>query len=167
MTEVLVQLFSSFSPEVATGLLAMLPLTELRAALPLGMTVFALDPMAAYVASVIGNAVPMVLILLFLPAVLAFAKKHSALLQRFFERFVYPLEQKHRARYQKYGRAFLFIFTAIPLPVSGVWTASVLAVLFGIDKRYAFQAIALGMLTAGLIILLIMTGVLSGLSFLL
>jgi uncharacterized membrane protein len=61
----------------------------------------------------------------------------------------------------------LFLFTAVPLPGSGVWTASVLATVFNIKRSYAVQAITLGMLAAGLIVVLITSGVLGGLSFLL
>ena len=167
MLQAIINTISSTPPEVATAILAMLPFTELRAALPLGMTVFELGPTAAYVSSVIGNAIPMLFILWLLPAVLVFAEKHSPLLHRFFEKYIYSLEHKHKGKYQRYGRYMLFIFTAIPLPVSGVWTASVLAVLFHIERKFALLVITLGMLTAGIIVLLIMTGVLEGLSFLL
>src|SRR3989339_1227899 len=153
-------LFSSFSPEMATIFLALLPFTELRAALPLSITVFYLNPFSAYFFSVIGNVIPVFFILWGLPSLLLFAEKHSPQLQHFFEKHVYSLEKKHEKKYQRYGRFVLFVFTAIPLSVSGVWTASILAVLFHIERKYAFIAITLGMLTAGLIVLLIVTGVL-------
>lgn len=167
MTETLIQFMNGLSPEVITGILAMLPLTELRGALPVGMTVLELDPWVSYGASVIGNAIPVFFLLWLLPFFLRFAQGHCPPLQKLFERFIYPLEKKHAGRYQKYGRVFLFIFTAIPLPVSGVWTASVLSVLFEIDRRYALVAILFGMLTAGILVMLITSGVLGGLSFLL
>jgi uncharacterized membrane protein len=144
-----------------------LPLTELRASLPLAMTVFELSAWDAYLFSVIGNIIPLFFLLWGLPPIIFFAKNHVPWLDRFFTKFLGHYERKYKDRYQKYGRLILFLFTAVPLPGSGVWTASVLATVFNIKRSYAVQAITLGMLAAGLIVVLITSGVLGGLSFLL
>ena len=102
-----------------------------------------------------------------LPPIVLFAKNHLPWLNRFFEKFLGHYERKYKEKYQKYGRLILFLFTMIPLPGCGVWTASVLAVVFQIKRSFAVQAIILGMLAAGVIVALITTGVLGGLSFLL
>jgi uncharacterized membrane protein len=167
MIDIIATTLSAVSPEFATVILAMLPLTELRASLPLAMTVFDLSVIDAYLYSMIGNIIPLFVLLWGLPPIIAFAKKHSPSLDRLFTKFLGYYEKKYKDRYQKYGRLILFLFTMIPLPGSGVWTASLLAVIFNIKRSYAVQAITFGMLAAGIIVALITSGVLGGLSFLL
>src|SRR3989338_6531415 len=60
-------------PEIATMILAMLPFTELRASIPVGIKVFGLSPFEALFASVIGNMIPVVLLLLLIKPVTDFA----------------------------------------------------------------------------------------------
>ena len=53
----------------------------------------------------------------------------------------------------------LFILVAIPLPGTGAWTGSLVSAVFGIDLKHAMPAIALGVLTAGIVVSLISYGV--------
>ena len=50
------------------------------------------------------------------------------------------------------GAIGLSLFVAIPLPVTGAWTGSALAILFDIKPRYAFPAIILGVTIAGILV---------------
>jgi len=61
----------------------------------------------------------------------------------------------------KYGSLGLIPFVAIPLPVTGAWTASAVAFVFGIRCRYAFVSILAGVLIAGVIVTLSCIGVLT------
>jgi uncharacterized membrane protein len=61
---------------------------------------------------------------------------------------------------EKYGSLGLATFVAIPLPMTGAWTACAVAFVFGIRGRYAFPAILAGVLLAGLIVTLSCMGVL-------
>lgn len=167
MKDALLSLVSGFPPELATAMLSVIPATELRAALPLGITVFHLSPWSAYVFAVLGNVLPMAIVFLLLPPTVAFCEKRSKICKRLFENYFYALEKKHKEKYDKWGALALVLFVAIPLPGSGAWTGSVLAVLFGVEKRYSIPAILLGIILSGLIVLAITQGALGTLSFLL
>lgn len=162
-----IEYIATFPPEIAAALLAILPLTELRFALPLAVTTLGLDPLPAYIWTVLGNLVPVVLVWLLLPPVISYARKHNEYLKHLLDEHFAKLEKKHKERFQKYGSLALFLFVAVPLPGSGVWTGSVLAILFRLDRKRALPAIIGGLLVAGIIVLLITQGVLGALTFLL
>jgi uncharacterized membrane protein len=165
--DMLIKSISALPPEIASALLAILPFTELRAALPIALTVFNLDPGSAYIWTVLGNLVPVVLVWWLLPPFLVFAGKHSPWLKHVLDHYFAKLERKHHERFQRYGSMALFFFVSIPVPGSGVWTGSVLAILFRLERKRALPAIISGLLVAGVLVLLITQGVLGTLSFLL
>ena len=150
------------SPELVSALLASLPVTELRAALPVALLVFHLSPATAYVSTVLGNLIPIPLVFLLLPMVMKLIYTHIPKLDLFLNKRFDALKNKHGEDYSKWGSFFLFLFVAIPLPGTGVWTGSVLAVLFGIKPRSAILNIVAGLLTAGLLVLAITQGVFQG-----
>lgn len=151
-------------PEAAVAALATLPIGELRAALPIGIVVYGMHPLAAFAWSYLGNLLPILIVYAVLPPAVRQAEKRSPLLRRLFEKYFHHLERKYRERYVRYGTAILVIFVAIPVVGSGAWTASVLAILFRIEKRYAIPAILLGMAGAGIIVMLLTVGVINGFS---
>jgi uncharacterized membrane protein len=158
MKEFIINWTSNFPDEIAVMLLAILPVTELRASVPLALTVFDLSVAEALVYSYIGNLIPVIMLFAFLPFVIQFIEKHSKAAHKFLEKYFYKLEERHKEKYHKYGTLFLFLFVAIPLPGSGVWTGSLLAILFNVKKRYAIPAIVLGMFTSGVIVLYLTKG---------
>ncbi len=125
-------------------ILSALPVTELRASIPIALYSYDLPVSQAVLFSVIGNSLPVALVFLFYPV-----------FKRFFPKYLLHLEQKYADRYHKYGALFLFLFVAVPLPGSGVWTGSLLAVIFQMKPKYSVPAILLGMLLSGAIVLLI------------
>lgn len=139
--------------------LASLPVTELRAALPIGITVYQLPPAVAYVAAVVGNLLPVPIIYWFLTPTLAWLKKRFPPLHHFIERHLLRVKHQHEKEFVKWGSIGLAIFVAAPGLGTGAWTAAGLAVLFGIPLRYAFPAIAVGAMVAGLAMLAITLGV--------
>ena len=159
MQESLLYWVQDMPVELATAVLAMLPVTELRASLPVAITVLGVDPLLALIYSLIGNAVPLVLIFLLLPPFIKWADAHSPRVHKIMDGYFLRLKNKHAKRYDIYGRIFLFFLVAIPLPGTGVWTASLLAVLFGVKRRYAIGAILSGMGLAGLIVLSLTQGI--------
>jgi uncharacterized membrane protein len=62
----------------------------------------------------------------------------------------------------RYGFLGLALFVAIPLPLTGAYTGTILAWLLGTDWRKAFPAVALGVLVAGIVVLLVTLGVIEG-----
>lgn len=163
----IIPFISRLPAELVAVLLAALPVTELRAALPFALTVLKLDPMRAFVVVFLGNLIPLGLIFAFLPGVVRFAESHSPWLKRVLQNYFRLLSEKHTQRFQRYGSLALAVFIMIPLPGSGVWTGSVLAILFNLRRSWAIPAIIIGLFGADVLVLLITQGVLGGLSFIL
>ena len=95
--------------------------------------------------------------LLPVPFILLFLEAATRLLSRvaIFERLLSWLFERTRRRgkiIQKYKHIGLILFVAIPLPVTGAWTGSLAAVLFGIKFRHAFLSIFIGVVIAGIIV---------------
>lgn len=134
---------------------AALPVAELRVSLPLALFYYHLPVWQAVLFSVIGNAIPVAIMFLFFPPLFRFAETHIPWLHRLLNNHIRKLEQKYAERYQRYGAFFLFLFVAAPIPGSGVWTGSLLAIIFGMRPRYSVPAILFGMMAAALIVLLI------------
>jgi uncharacterized membrane protein len=146
----------------AVFLISMLPIAELRGAIPWALLPQgggALDPWTAYGLAVAGNLVPVVPLLLWLEPISRFARRHP-LGDRFFE-WLFARTRRRSELVQKYEALGLALFVAVPLPVTGAWTGTVAAFLFGIPFRLAFPAIAGGVLLAGLVVSLACQGVVS------
>jgi uncharacterized membrane protein len=158
---------AALPPSVATAILAMLPIAELRVSIPVALTAYQLTPVAAFVYSVIGNIIPVFFIIPLLGPISSFLMKRSKIAERFFAWLFDRTRRKFTGNYQKYGSLALVVFVAIPLPVTGAWTGAVAAWLFGIPYRRAVWLILLGVIGAGLIVSAISLGFLSSLAFLL
>jgi len=143
-----------FAEEIKIFLLAMTPIGELRASLPVALTIYRLDWWLAYLISVMGNLVPVVLLLLFLEPVSFWLSKNFQIFQKFFSWIFERTRKKYDPKIEKYGRLALLIFVAIPLPITGAWTGSLIAFLYGLPFRIAFVLITLGIMIAGSIVLL-------------
>lgn len=131
-------------------LLSTLPVLELRGAIPIAISYYKLPVIPSYLFSVIGNLVPAVFLLLYLKPFSDFLRKWH-----FFDIFfswLFKRTRRHEKKYEKYGALFLLFFVAIPLPITGVWTGSVAAFLFGIRFWYAFPMMVGGVIIAGIIV---------------
>ena len=136
--------------------LSMVPVIELRAAIPLGAGL-GLPILSNYLVSVLGNFLPVPFILLFIRHILAWMKTTKRL-----SRIALWLEekaQKHSSKVLRYATFGLFLFVAIPLPGTGAWTGALVAALFNMRMRYALPSILLGVMTAGVIMALASYGV--------
>ena len=65
-----------------------------------------------------------------------------------------------KAQIEKYGYLGLLLFVGIPLPGTGAWTGSALAVLLGMDRKKSFFYILLGVILASIIMSIISYGIL-------
>jgi len=135
---------------LATLFIAMLPIFELRGAIPVGNQVLGLPLAEAVVLSVIGNMLPIIPVLLALGPVSRWLSRWT-----FFRKFFDWLFARTRSKsdlIRKYELIGLMLFVAVPLPVTGAWTGAAAAFLFGIRFWPALGAIFLGVLIAGAII---------------
>lgn len=158
MSDIIVNIFNKLSPELVTVLLAALPFTELRASIPVAITVFEFSPIKATAFSFIGNLIPIFFIFLTLPSIIKFTENHWRFFKLILDKYFHSLEKKYKDRYEKYGAIILFMFVAVPLPGSGVWTASVLSVLFQIKPKYSIPSIITGLLFSAILVLFITKG---------
>ncbi len=129
--------------------ISMLPLIELRGAVPVGVTM-GYDFLPVYLVSVLGNMLPIPVILLLVKPVLLFMQK----IKIFNKLATFFLDKGHNAgeKWQGSSKFFaLFCFVAIPLPGTGAWTGALAASLLDLDKKKSFIAILGGVVTAGLI----------------
>ncbi len=149
----LASFFLGWPPWLATAALAAVPLTEVRAAVPLGLEVFRLSPWAAVWWSFLGSLVPMPFVFWLFPPFLRLAERRLPPLHRFLDKHIRALEARHRSSYERWGTFTLFLFIALPIPGSGVWSASLLAILFDIKRPYAAAAIVAGVFAACLFVL--------------
>jgi uncharacterized membrane protein len=145
-------LFNLFSKEIATVLIAMLPIFELRLSIPLAIMKFHISPTEAFFLSLIGNILPIIPLLFFFRwAVIRLEKVKGIgrILLWWFDR-----AQKKSKVVETYGFWGLVIFVAIPLPGTGAWTGCVVSTLFNFKIPKGFLAVSLGVVGAGIIVLL-------------
>ena len=150
-------LSGKISKEFIVFLVSMVPLLELRGSI-LAAGILQMDFVPTYIAAVLGNMLPIPFILLFIEKIFNWMKK-SKKLHKIPEKIEAKALSKS-AQIEKYGYFGLFLFVAIPLPGTGAWTGSLLAVLLGMNLKKSFGAIFLGVMTAGLIMSLLAFGIL-------
>ena len=141
---------------ILTALVSMLPVLEIRGGIPLG-TALGLSVSEAFLASLIGNMLPVPLIILFIRKVFAFLRRHFAHLGAWVDRLEKRAWEKSQ-RVQQYQAWGLFVLVAIPLPGTGAWTGALIAALLDMRLRRAVPVILAGVVTAGIIVSLITVG---------
>jgi len=138
------------SEELIVIIISTLPIVELRGAIPVAINVFDLSWYHAFLLAIIGNLIPVPILLLFFDGI-------SRLLSRvgIFERGLRWLDGHVRRRgkiVERYKWIGLAVFVAIPFPVTGAWTGSLAANIFGIKFKHALLAIFIGICIAGAIV---------------
>ncbi len=134
-----------------TFLISMVPIVELRGAIPIGLYVFELDVVPVVILSVLGNILPVPFLIIFGGKVLNWLAGFEKLGKPF--RWILRLGEKKVAKMHKTLFVGLLLFVAIPLPGTGAWTGSLAAITLQQKLRNSFLPIALGVLCAGAIIL--------------
>ena len=139
-----------------TFFMAMVPVIELRGALPVGVA-GGLPVWAATVIAIIGNMVPIPFILLLLRRIFAWLRSFPKL-----GAWIDKLERRAHLKgetVKKYRTLGLIILVGIPLPGTGAWTGALVADVLDIRMKTALPAIFAGVCIAGVIVALLTTGV--------
>ncbi len=137
-----------------TALVGMMPIIEIRGAIPLGV-VLGLDYWSAFFCSLIGNIIPIFFIVKYIRPLFDFFGRW-----KFFKKIIDWATNKATRKIQENPKlqsavAFaLFVFVAIPLPTTGAWVGSLVANFLDLPLKKAFLPLALGVATAGMIVLL-------------
>ena len=137
---------------------AMLPILEIRGAIPVGVA-SGLDPWLAFAVRFVGNMLPIPILILLTRKVIEWLKKHNMLVK--LTAWLENKGSKGAQKVRKYSFWGLFILVAIPLPGTGAWTGALVASLLDMRLKRALPAIAMGVAVAGLIVLLVTYGVIS------
>ena len=138
-----------------TFLLSMAPVGELRLSIPLGMNTYDLPWFWVLPLAVLGNLVPALFWLAALPRLGARLMAFPNPLGRLLEWRTNRLRTAHADRFHRHGAVALILLVAIPLPFTGVWTASLAAWAFEVPFGRALVPIALGTLVAGVVVTLL------------
>lgn len=139
-----------------TFFVSMVPVIELRGAIPIGVA-SGLDPWLAIGVSIIGNLVPVPFIIIFIKKIFAWMRSKSIKLDGLVTRLEKRAENKSET-VQKYAFWGLFILVAIPLPGTGAWTGALVAAMLEMPLKKAFPAIMLGVLGAAVIVAFVTYG---------
>ncbi len=161
MTESIVNffigLFSGINKNILIFIVSMLPIVELRGGL-IAASILNVEFIKAFIICFIGNIIPVPFILLLIESIFKLLKKWNPT-----KKIVEKLESKSLSKKEqidKYGYLGLLLFVGVPLPGTGAWTGSLLAVLLNMDKKKSFIFISLGVLMAGIIMSIISYGIL-------
>ena len=165
MVQSIVDAINNFfgSPYLTTFIVAMIPLIELKGAIPVGIA-GGMHPVAAFCMSYLGSVIVFVPLFFLLRPFLNLLKRVKWF-RRFARKVEYLFERKADKIAQKGKQSAdrarmimmwgVFAFVAVPLPMTGVWTGTALAVFLGLKFLDSTFAIAVGNLIAGLLMSLL------------
>lgn len=135
---------------LVTFVVSMVPVLELRGAIPLGVSL-GLSHVTAMLVSILGNMVPVPFIILFIRKIFTWLASRSERLRGWIAR----LERKAEGKWDKvhaYQFWGLMLLVAIPLPGTGAWTGALIAALMDMRLRNAIPSIFLGVVIAGVLV---------------
>lgn len=136
---------------------SMIPIIELRGAIPLGYAL-GLPWWLSYVISVVGNMLPVPFILLFINRIIRFMSGSKVKFFNKFANWLLKKVDKNRGKIEKFGFWGVAAFVAVPLPVTGAWTGSLVAAVIDLRFWKAMLSALIGVMAAGVIVTLIVYG---------
>lgn len=151
--------FASIPHSIAVLLISMLPVAELRAAIPIGISSYGMSWPAALGWSLLGNIFIVAVLLWVLGPVSSWLMRVSTTMRRFFDWLFARTRRRVSTSFERWGALALLLFVAIPLPMTGGWTGAVAAFIFGIPKAKSLLIISLGVFIAGIIVTVLTVGV--------
>ena len=150
------------APELIAFIVSLLPVLELRGGL-IAAKLMDIEFWKAFVICYVGNMLPIPFILLFIRRIFNFLKRFQK-----FEKIIDKLEARSLRKadkVKKYRLWGLFLFVAIPLPGTCAWTGALVADIFDIRIKHSLPIIAVGVLTAGIIMSALSYGLFGALGF--
>lgn len=131
-------------------ILSMMPIAELRGGIPYALA-HDINPVTAYLICCAANILAFPIVYFFMGFFHDLFNKMTWY-SNLFEKIVVRTRNKVGNNLDKWGFWGLMVFVMIPLPVTGAYTGSFAAWVFGIEKKKGFLAVSLGVLIAGLIV---------------
>lgn len=171
MTEFVGQLFASIFGThswVATILVSMLPLFELKGAIPIGMSGdfwgdSALGGVEAFLLSLLGSCLVVPILAIIFQPLISWLKKTKLFkklgeaidkrIKRKSDKMMEDVEAKASSKKKTFQKMIgIFLFVSVPLPLTGVWTGTCIAVAIGLKFWQTILSVVAGNIVAGLII---------------
>ncbi|MFA6382881.1 MAG: small multi-drug export protein [Parcubacteria group bacterium] len=159
MHDLIISWFQNFPKELATFLIAAIPVTELRAALPLAYKVYGLSAFWAWFYSVAGTFFAMVLIVLLLDPIAKLLSNWFDIFEKFFSWLFEHTRKRANGKMEKYGSWAIFILAAIPIPFLGGMTGALAAFVFGVPLKKSLPLLLFGTMVSGGIVLILTLGI--------
>lgn len=153
MIKSLLEALSGIPKEIVVMIISAIPIGEIRLGLPIALFVFKFPVWKAMLFSVLGN-ISFIIPTLFLFRPVSDYLERFGILKKFFNWF-FERTKKKAELVQHYEFLGLMFFVGIPLPMTGAWSGCIAASLFKVKFRYAFLANVLGVVLAGIIVLLL------------
>ena len=147
-----------FGNEIFVFIISLMPILELRGGL-IASALLNLSPLKSYIICIIGNILPVPLILLLINKILSWMRnsKHFNKIANWLDKKV----EKHKGQIEKYGYLGIILFVGIPLPGTGAWTGSLIASALEMDRKKTFIAVCAGVIMASIIMMILSFGILA------
>lgn len=153
------EILEFLSIELTVMLTAALPIIELRGAIPVGMSL-GLSPIHSFILAFIGSMIPVPFILFTIRPIFNYLR-NTRIFKKLIDRLTNRSLNTNSNKIKKYGAWGLIFIVALPLPGTGVWSGSLIAALMNMRFKWAFPAIFIGNIIAGILIVLLSSGVIS------
>ena len=165
--EFILNLFGGWflAEEFCVLICSMLPIIELRGAIPMAAA-FNMPWWQAYLLAVVGNMLPVPVILLFIRQFLTWAAGSRIKFLNKLANWLNKKVEKNRPKIEKFAFWGLCVFIAIPLPTTGAWTGSLVAAMIDMKFWKAMLTAFVGVLIAGTVVTAIVYGGIEALDFL-
>ncbi|MCH8741480.1 small multi-drug export protein [Patescibacteria group bacterium] len=138
----------------------MSPVIELRGSIPIALKVYNLPVWSAYFFSVLGNLVPLILIIWLLDPFSKLLSSRFFFFRQFFIWLFAHTRRVHRSKFEKWGKGLtVIILVATPIPFVGGWTGAIAAFVFGISFKKALPLVIIGSAIAGIIVTILTLGI--------
>ena len=147
-----------FMKEILIFLFSASPFLESRGGL-LAASILHMNPVESFIICMLGNILPIPLILIFFDKVIEWMRKGKRL-NKIAKRVDKKVE-KNKPKIEKYGYIGLIFFVAIPIPGTGAWTACLVASALKLDKKRSFAYTALGVLLASILMMYLTFGLIA------
>ena len=155
-----INLFGGLNKSVVIFIISLMPILELRGGM-IAATLLKIPYIKALIICIIGNLLPIPFVLIFLEKLLEIFEKWKV--TRKVVRWLEKKADSKRKQIDKYGYLGLILFVGIPLPGTGAWTGSLVAIMLGLDKKKSFICILIGVLLASIIMSIVSYGILGNL----
>lgn len=141
-------------------IISLMPILELRGGL-IAASLMNAPMWTSFIVCLIGNILPIPVILWFITSIFQYLKKKGKRLGKLVQKIEQKADSK-KAQIERLKYVGLVLFVGIPLPGTGAWTGCLIAALLGMDKKKSCMAAIVGVLMAGVIMLILSYGVLGG-----